>query len=477
MTEHRRREFGDFQTPVALAREICALLYQQGVRPKSIVEPTCGRGSFLAASLEQFSTIDKVIGVDINPEHVCHAVESVQSGRPNIAARVIHGDFFKIDWRGELADLPEPVLILGNPPWVTNATLGSMFSTNLPPKSNLHNHRGIDAITGKANFDIAEWMLLHEMSCLDGRHGTLAMLCKTSTARKVLAFCWKNDYRIKEAAIHPIDAQKHFGAAVDGCLLIATFSDEVGPPECFVGSALCDSQVPSWFGLREERLVAHLDSHDRWHHLFSPSFLRWRSGIKHDCTRVMELQQENGCFQNGLGEFVDVEDTCLYPMYKSTEISKGDLRAPTRWMIVPQRSVSEDTSALEEVAPRTWKYLADHANFLDRRASSIYRKRARFAVFGVGDYTFCEWKVAVSALHKQPLFSAIGMYRNKPIVFDDTCYLLQCDSRTQAESIAEALNSPIVREALSSYVFWDSKRPITTEVLNQLNLMAIAREL
>jgi len=47
-------EFGDFQTPISLAREICSLIARTGFRPASILEPTCGTGSFLKASLEIF---------------------------------------------------------------------------------------------------------------------------------------------------------------------------------------------------------------------------------------------------------------------------------------------------------------------------------------------------------------------------------------------------------------------------------------
>ena len=33
---------------------------------------------------------------------------------------------------------------------------------------------------------------------------------------------------------------------------------------------------------------------------------------------------------------------------------------------------------------------------LDNRKSSIYNKRPRFSIFGIGDYSFSKWKVAIS---------------------------------------------------------------------------------
>ena len=47
-------EFGDFQTPAALAGDVCALLARAMPHPASIVEPSCGTGAFLVAALRRF---------------------------------------------------------------------------------------------------------------------------------------------------------------------------------------------------------------------------------------------------------------------------------------------------------------------------------------------------------------------------------------------------------------------------------------
>ena len=185
------QEFGDFQTPPELALDVCSLLARKGLAPASVLEPTCGRGSFLAAALKSFPTIRKAVGIDINSHHVAHARGLLQTMGRSETSEIRHEDFFAADWNHILDSLPEPLLILGNPPWVTNATLGSLGSANTPDKINFQNRRGIDAITGKSNFDISEWMLLNMLDWIDGKHATIAMLCKTSVARKVLTPAWK----------------------------------------------------------------------------------------------------------------------------------------------------------------------------------------------------------------------------------------------------------------------------------------------
>src|SRR2546427_6175385 len=220
MNSKQKIEFGDFQTPQKLAKQTCEVLAQRGIIPDVVVEPTCGVGSFLVAAAEAFPKA-QLFGWDINRDYVEKAHTALHQigagGRSTIAPQ----DFFKHDWETELAGFQGELLILGNFPWVTNATVSSLDGGNLPAKQNFQGFRGIEARTGKSNFDISEWMLIQLVRSLRGKSATIAMLCKTSTARKLLRFAWQNDGRIAKASLHVIDAKKHFGASVDACLLFA----------------------------------------------------------------------------------------------------------------------------------------------------------------------------------------------------------------------------------------------------------------
>ena len=61
------------------------------------------------------------------------------------------------------------------------------------------------------------------------------------------------------------------------------------------------------------------------------------------------------------------------------------------------------------------------------------------------------------------------------MVFDDTIYFLACQSRQEAELLASLLNSAPAREFYSAFIFWDSKRPITVDVLRRLDLRKLHR--
>ena len=324
MLARRRVEYGDFQTPADLAAAVCRVLASE--RPATLIEPTCGTGTFLAAALSAFPEVGRVIGRDINARSVAAARRAVARASPAAPCQLRVGDFFRTDWSDLLAECAEPLLILGNPPWVTNSALGVLGSGNLPPKQNLPGRSGLEGLTGKSNFDVSEWMIGRLLEAAAGRRATLAMLCKTAAARRVLARAWETALPLASCEIRPIDAARHFGVRVDACLFICrTAAGPTGVAECRVTDDLESPPGPRAFGWRDGRLVADVAAYERVKHLLGGQ-ARWRSGIKHDCSAVFEFREEGGQLVNGLDEAVDLEPDYLYPFLKSSDI--GNVGAP-----------------------------------------------------------------------------------------------------------------------------------------------------
>lgn len=71
----------------------------------------------------------------------------------------------------------------------------------------------------------------------------------------------------------------------------------------------------------------------------------------------------------------------------------------------------------------------------------------------------------------------IGPVQGRPVVLDDTSYFLPFDTKDAAEFVASLLNSEAGRSFYEAYVFWDSKRPITVDLLCRLDLRRLAEEL
>src|SRR5215208_5078638 len=181
-----RRDLGDFPTPPALVAAVLERLGPVGERWPRVLEPTCGQGHFLSGLIEGASPPCEIQAVEIQQAH-CEAARAVARSAGGVKVQVVHASLFALDLGRDLSWTEQgPLLVVGNPPWVTNAELGSMGSDNLPRKSNVKKLRGIDALTGASNFDIAEAVWLKLIVELADQEPTIALLCKTSVARNIL---------------------------------------------------------------------------------------------------------------------------------------------------------------------------------------------------------------------------------------------------------------------------------------------------
>jgi hypothetical protein len=468
-----RVELGDWQTPPALAEAVAALLAGSGEHFQAILEPTCGTGTLLAAAARAFPAA-RLLGFDCSPTHVADA-KRVLAGT-NATLRV--ADFFATDWASVVSRLPEPLLVLGNPPWVTSSTLGALAGTNLPEKSNFKRQSGFDALTGKSNFDISEWMLSRLLAVTRGGRFTLAMLCKAAVARRLMEQCARSGWRL-EGAVYVVDARAHFAAAVAAVLLVVRGSGERAESgeTCWdVYPSLAATLPASRMGVSAGRVYSDFDAYRATRALESDAVQGWRSGIKHDLARVMEFVEVDGRLRNGLGEAVALESDYVYPLWKGSELARGSASA-RRSVLVTQRALGEDTRAIRERAPLTWRYLERHAAAFDARKSRIYRGQPPFSMFGVGEYSFAPHKVAISALHKKLAFRALAPSAGRPVVLDDTAYFLPCASAERAVELERALSSPLARRFFEARLFWDAMRPINKALLESLSLDVLYAEL
>ncbi|MBV9616594.1 MAG: hypothetical protein JO011_16995 [Ktedonobacteraceae bacterium] len=469
------RDLGDFQTPIPLAEEILKSLSSQGKIWTRAIEPTCGKGNFVGSLLEQATTFTEIHGIEIQDKYVRQALRLVNYS-PLTKVVIRQANLFDVNLTEELQwNTTGPLLVIGNPPWVTNSELGSLGSTNLPGKVNLKGLRGIDARTGSSNFDIAEYIWLKLMKELASEKPTIAMLCKTSVARNVLHYAYKESLPIAHASIRKIDAKKWFGAAVDACL----FQIEVGSEECRYEAAvykdLNATKPDSVISISNGHLVADSLAHNQNFSMRSgESSIIWRQGLKHDAASVMELTYNaENALQNKLGEDVIVEPDSVYPLLKGSDLFHYTENRTKRAVIVTQKKIGEDTRHLEQTAPQLWIYLTRHRQAFENRKSSIYNGQPPFAIFGIGDYSFAPYKVAISGLHKIPRFRAIGPVDDRPVMLDDTCYFIPCTNAKQAAILASLLNDPACLDYIKSIFFVDAKRPITKKLLQRIDLASL----
>jgi hypothetical protein len=467
------RDFGDFQTPPELVSDVLEALEPIGTRWPRVLEPTCGRGNFIAGLLNLPNPPKEIIGLEVQDRHIIHARQAAGKAL-STTVTIEKADIFSESLLGSLRwKETGPLLVVGNPPWITSAELGSLSSGNVPRKSNVRGFRGIEAITGNSNFDLTEYVWIKLLTELVEQRPAIALLCKTSVARKILRYSHQESIPVQETAIRKIDARKWFGAAVDACLFYLQVGSDPGRAETPVYQDLLASEPESVVGIARGTVVADLAAFRRSRAIDGTSPLVWRQGIKHDAASVMVLREADGVLRNKKGESVEIENDYLFPFLKGSDLARDGHEDRRLFVIVTQRRLGEPTEPLRELAPKLWHYLKKHEGVFAARKSSVFAKGPEFSMFGVGDYSFSVYKVAVAGMYPSPRFRALGPTNRKPVMLDDTCYFFSCESAEKAALLSSLLNDPLCLRFVNSLLFKDSKRPITKGILQRIDLKAL----
>ncbi|MDF1865713.1 MAG: hypothetical protein P1U70_12825 [Saprospiraceae bacterium] len=474
VSEPDRREYGDFQTNRNLAGQVTEYAFRKNENIEFVLEPTCGKGNFIIASLSQFKRLRKVVGVEIYKPYVwktkfgilTYYLDNPNGLKPEID--IIHGNAFEFDYSA-LANSTKHLktLVIGNPPWVTNSELGSIDSKNLPSKSNFKKHRGLDAMTGKGNFDIGEYISYTMLQCFDKHDGLFSFLIKNSVVKNLIHDQKRNRFRIGSPEKLNIDSKMEFNVSVSACLFLANLNS--GPDHTCKELDFYSQKLNTVFGWYNDKFVSSIEDYDESCVVDGKSIFTWRSGVKHDCSKVMELKKVDGSFINGLGEEVKLENDLVFGLLKSSDLKEDRTSLFRKVTIITQSKIGEDTKYIKEKFPLTYKYLNNHKAFFEKRKSSIYKDKPAFSIFGIGEYSFAKYKVAVSGLYKTSHFTLISPDDTKPIMLDDTCYFIGFDNLKMAQIAHFLVNSDLVQKFLKSIIFSDAKRAINKDTLMRID--------
>ncbi len=479
--EPDRTEYGDFQTNADLANKVTLYLASKNISPEIVIEPTCGKGNFIIASLRNFVNAKNIFGVEIYKPYVWETKFSIvefflanpNANKPEIS--IAHCNVFDFDFK-EIAKnhSNKNVLVIGNPPWVTNSKLGSLNSTNLPKKTNFKNHSGLDAMTGKGNFDIAEFITVAMIETFQNMNGNLLLLVKNSVIKNIVFDQNKNRYKITAIEKHCIDSKKEFNVSVEAALFYCKFNS-LETFDCSEFDFYNNQTSYLKFGWLNDKFVSNIDTYIHTKEIDGECPFVWRQGLKHDCATVMELDKVNGHYVNGLNEEVKLEDGLVYGLLKSSDLKNTIINETRKFTIVTQKKVGQETKYIKTEYPKTYQYLTQHQANFDARKSSIYNNKPLFSIFGIGDYSFKPYKVAISGLYKTFHFTLILPQDNKPVMLDDTCYLIGFDNVEFAVYSLILLNSTTTVQFLRSVTFSDAKRTFTKDVLMRINLLQLGR--
>ena len=481
VSEPDRAEYGDFQTNSDLANKVALHLTTKIVSPEIVIEPTCGKGNFIVASLKHFDSVKKVFGIEIYKPYVWESkfniidfyLNNPTENKPEIL--IIHSSVFDFDFKTIAKDNgTKQILIIGNPPWVTNSKLGSLSSSNLPKKNNFKNHNGLDAMTGKGNFDIAESITLKMIETFQYQKGNIALLVKNTVIKNIVFDQYLKKYSISEIEKYCIDSKKEFNVSVEASLFYCKL-DSNPFFKCVEFDFYNNSKAKLNFGWLSDKFVSNIDSYSNAEKIDKKCPFEWRQGIKHDCSSIMELDKVNGHFVNGLKQEIKLESELIYGFLKSSDLKNTVIKETRKHTIITQKKVGQETNYIKYAFPKTFQYLSEHQDAFNARKSSIYNNKPPFSIFGIGDYSFKPYKVAISGLYKTFHFTLVLPQNEKPVMLDDTCYMLGFDKLEFAVYSLILLNSEITVQFLQSITFTDAKRTFTKDVLMRIDLLELSQ--
>jgi hypothetical protein len=205
----------EIATPVELVREILTCLGPVGERWPRVLEPTCGKGNFISELVKLDSPPREIQGFELQEGHLLEARWSVASINSPTIVQFHRANIFDLDFRRDLVwRTSGDLLVIGNPPWVTNSELGALESANLPRKSNIKALSGIAARTGSSNFDIAEYILI-KLTWRQGVKHDAAAVMELDAEEGRLRNKLGEEVMVEEDYVYPL--LKGADLARDGC--------------------------------------------------------------------------------------------------------------------------------------------------------------------------------------------------------------------------------------------------------------------
>jgi SAM-dependent methyltransferase len=521
VTQSVRLALGEYYTPRGVADLAVDDLAIDDLAAETFLDPGCGSGVFLSTVVERkragYAAADdaptpaqrvaeitnSVYGIDLNPIAVRSArlgyLLSLAPLLDDTAISAVELPVFLTDALGLTRDddlryggetlTPTVDHLVGNPPWLTWSALPDDVRTawrdGPADRLDLVVHRGADAKLGHANDDVSVPFVLACMDrYLDG--GDAAFVLKRGIVKgpagRRLREQRLNGAPVAVDHVHDFTDLRPFGDARAGA---AVYSLSVGSKPTTpipVTAWSRDGMMPEFGTLDrlretlacEETGFVPVDEDDP-----ASSWLRRdaerralgectheiRHGVKDDARDVFELDPER---------VDDLEPDRVFPYLKSRHVVKFGLFGHD-YRLVPLDNANEDNEAwLEAECPRTYAYLDANREALAARSSSWLDNGTFYNVFGLGEYTWAEYKVVWCRLGYKPHFVVVSTVEDdllgeQPIVPGDHCMFIGTDDGSEAHFLCALLNSSIYQRTLDD-VSSGGKSSLSKSVVSRLEL-------
>ncbi|RXK51519.1 N-6 DNA methylase [Halorientalis pallida] len=511
-----RLALGEYYTPRGVA-DLAVEALPASVADASVLDPGCGSGVFLTAALDRQraawtgsaddlldTAVASVVGIDLNPVAVksatlayCTALfdELEATDRDRFAVPVFLTDALgltrsdEVEFRGRSLDLAFDALV-GNPPWIPwerlSERLKDRWRDQYVEPLGLQPHEGVAARLGHSNDDVSvpfAWTCVHRYLRSGGaaafvlkrdlmRGPAGAVLRRLQVGDRSLALADVQDLSALDpfpavganAAVYafeadaepsfpvpatvrtPDDDTADFGSGAAVRTSTASTATELVPLDP-------DDATTPWLRADAERAALGNCSHEIRH------------GLKDDANDVFGLSRD---------ELDGLEHDLVYPYLKSRHVRKWGLTGHDL-RLIPQEQAGEDNEAwLREEHPETYDYLAANREQLTDRSSSWLDRGPFYSVFGLGTYTWADYKVAWCRLGFKPHFTVVSTRADpdlgeKQVIPGDHYMFVATDDRRTAHFLCALLNAAPYQRTLRD-LSSNGKASLSKSVVSELDL-------
>jgi len=465
-THPNRLSNGDFQTQYRLAWQIIEQVDKLGLLPLkkqlTILDPTCGTGVFLLATMSYINSkypdcTLQIVGIERNTDslqlaHIFLVIGNQILNR-NDQLLLIASDLHDAI---EQQELPKTDLLIGNPPWVNWSNLTDKDRERWKLVETTTDYQfirghGMQRAMGTTNVDIGVLLILRALYQLAYDHTIFVFLFKPAVLNSPSLY-WFRQGRIphKHARYLQLRYILQFNRADQfiGHTTMAT--------DCYIGNmqpTAAFQPIIQYQTKAEKQVLTPMHLGDEILYLPENVVLpldhtkqvEIRHGLKHDCRDVFEITVEQA-------EKLDWQ--CVYPTIKSRHMQEQGWTGDYDLVIIPQQSLQPmDEQDFQTTYPKVYRYLTNHKTQLQARKSRWVKQKTFYGIFGIGPYSFTNYKVAWVRLGWKPYFDVIPPVRLpngeiKPVVPSDHYMFIPTEDKAYATKISELLNSPKYQEAI-----------------------------
>ena len=527
-----RHALGEYYTPDWLAQHVLDQAGYQGEPSARLLDPTCGSGTFLLAAIRRLRAqasagggelcrqiAQNIVGFDLHPMAVTAAranyllaVADLLPQSPEVEIPIYACDAI-LDGPGPAASADRFDYVVGNPPWIAWDNLPADYRDATKPlweRYGLFSLSARDARHGGGKKDLSMLVLYVSADRYLRHGGHLGMVVTQTLFQTKGAGDGFRQFRLgpdgpglRVLRVDDLVAMKPFGDAANWTSTIVLekgtptqypvpyvkWSPGQGTPvlqTCLARPIQSGRPGSPWLLWPEgsaEDLARLVGRSDYTAHLGANSgganAVYWLDvlGRVDGGVRVRNLT-EKGKSATAAVEAV-IEPDLLYPLVRWIDVQRFAAR-PSAYLLLVQDVVTRtglDEEFLRRTYPRTYAYLKQFEPLLGARAA--YRRyqdrRPFYSMYNVGSYTLSPVKVVWRRMDRRIRAAVLEEIDDphlgrRPVVPQETCVLVACDSTDEAHYLCALLNSSPVHELVAAHSVAGGKGFGTPSILDFLPL-------